>query len=315
MQQPTTRTSGVFRARPSGHSYQRGVSLIELLVGIAIGLLVVAVAGGALMASRGISGTVSDASVLQQQAGFAFRVIGQQVRQAGSLYLNLDPANHTGSEVDRYALPVAFETRAASTEAGHGFSPRDDTISGTDSSLTVGYRRYSEAVFNPRNDAYPNESLSRNCVGGPANGDTYLRVESRFTLQDGNLRCGGNNTATAPQPIVGNVANFRVRYLLTTGTGDGNPQIQYVNAATAGSDWSRVAGVEVCLVLYGSESIDMPSGSNYTDCDGSTSVDMSSAASLDMGGNAIGSARARRMHVVFRNIYQLRSQGLIGSAL
>ena len=57
-------------------SQQRGVTLIELLVGIAIGLMVVAVALGALMASRSISGTVSEATSLQQQAAYAFRVIG-----------------------------------------------------------------------------------------------------------------------------------------------------------------------------------------------------------------------------------------------
>ena len=64
---------------------QRGVTLIELMVGITIGLLTVAVAMGALMVSRGISGTVSDASTIQQQAAYAMRVIGLQLRQAGSL--------------------------------------------------------------------------------------------------------------------------------------------------------------------------------------------------------------------------------------
>ena len=58
-------------------------------------------------------------------------------------------------------------------------------------------------------------------------------------------------------------------------------------------------GVEVCLVLYGSEAVDMPSGSTYTDCDGSAR-DMSTLTGV----------RARRMHMVFRNVFQLRSQGL-----
>ena len=58
---------------------QRGVTLIELMVGITIGLLTVAVAMGALMVSRGISGTVNDASNIQQQAAYAMRVIGLQV--------------------------------------------------------------------------------------------------------------------------------------------------------------------------------------------------------------------------------------------
>ncbi len=68
---------------------QRGATLIELLVGITIGLLTIAVATGALMVSRGISGTVTDASQLQQQASYAFRVFGQQLRQAGSMRLRI----------------------------------------------------------------------------------------------------------------------------------------------------------------------------------------------------------------------------------
>ena len=43
---------------------QRGATLLELLVGITIGLLTVAVAVGALVVSRGISGTVSEAGQL-----------------------------------------------------------------------------------------------------------------------------------------------------------------------------------------------------------------------------------------------------------
>ena len=44
---------------------QQGVTLLEMLVGLVIGLLVVAVAAGALMVSRGVSGTVSDVSGIQ----------------------------------------------------------------------------------------------------------------------------------------------------------------------------------------------------------------------------------------------------------
>ena len=87
---------------------QRGVTLIELMVGITIGLLTVAIAMGALMVSRGVSGTVSDASIIQQQAAYAMRVIGLQLRQAGSLRLNLDPG--TAAAESGYLIPAAFET-------------------------------------------------------------------------------------------------------------------------------------------------------------------------------------------------------------
>ena len=49
----------------------------------------------------------------------------------------------------------------------------------------------------------------------------------------------------------------------------------------------------------------MPAGSSYTDCDGTTQIDMTT----------LTGARARRMHLTFRNVFQLRSQGLIGSVL
>lgn len=300
---------------------QRGTSLIELLVGVALGLLVVAVAGGALMGARAVSGTVSDASALQQQAAYVFRVIGQQVRQAGGIALNLDPKNQAATGGEPHMLPVAFETWADSPLAGANFDLKTSVhrLTGTDGALTIGYQRYSEPVFSPAVASRPSEYLVRNCLGGPqdiAANKVYKRVESIFELSDGDLRCRGNTVATA-QPVIGNVANLRIRYLLQESSSTGSPTIRYVDAATVGTQWQRVAGAEVCLVLHGNERIELPAGatSEYTDCDGSTQVDMSSATSLDMYGAAIGADRAGRMHLVFRHIYQLRSQGLVGSVL
>ena len=274
---------------------QRGLSLLELMVGIAIGLLVVAVAMSALMVSRGVSGTVSDASTIQQQAAYAMRSIGMQLRQSGSLFLNFSPNPGGVAAIDAYLTPVAFETKAESAGPGsNAFDPTTDSIGSTGGALNIGYRRYTEPVFTNATAI----SLVRNCLGVPADSSADMRVESVFQLVGTDLRCAGNN-ATA-QPIVQNVANFQVRYLVQTGAGTGVPRIQYT-AAVAAADWSRVQGVEVCLVLYGNEAIDLPAGSAYTDCDGTTSVDLTT----------LTGARARRMHMVFRNVYQLRSQGLI----
>lgn len=280
-------------------SSQRGLTLVELMVGIAIGLLVVAVAAGALMVSRSLSGTVSDASAIQQQASYAMRVIGMQLRQAGSLYLNPNPTN--AAPENAITAPVAFE--AATPPPGGSvlaFNPATDTLSGTDTGLTVGYRRYKEPVYTDATD----QALARNCVGGPANTSNDLRVESIFSLSGSKLMCGGNDTETTPQSIVQNVADFQVRYLLQDNTTPGDTKIQYVNAAAVGSDWSKVQAVQVCLVLYGNEPISMPAGSSYTGCDG-TAVDMTT----------LTGARAQRMHIAFRNVFQLRSQGLVGTVL
>src|SRR5256885_14713923 len=62
---------------------QRGLSLVELLVGLLLGLLIIAVALGALMASRAVSGTVSDASHLQRSEE---RRVGKECRSRWSPY-------------------------------------------------------------------------------------------------------------------------------------------------------------------------------------------------------------------------------------
>ncbi len=288
---------------------QYGMTLIELMVGITIGLMVAAVAGGALMVSRGVSGTVSDASSINQQAAYAMRVIGLQLRQAGSLYLN--PNSGNAASVNAAMAPVAFEKSARSTGSGNDFDLSNvnaqQIISGTATTLTVGFRRYADPVFTSASPV----PLARNCVGGPSDSSTDQRVESVFRLDTATneIECGGNTGSTPPtfQPIIDHVANFQVRYLVQSANAPGtlgNPTVQYVDA-TAVSNWGQVQAVEVCMVLYGTEPIDLPSGSSYTDCNGSTQVDMTT----------LTGPRARRMHLVYRNVFQLRSQGLLGSVL
>ena len=285
---------------------QYGVTLLELMIGLAIGLLVVAVAMGALMLSRGISGSVSDASGIQQQGAYTLRVIGQQLRQAGSLYLNPDPKNNASTDP---LSAVVFETKANAHDGGNSFD-QTDTISGNASTLTTGFRRYADRVFLTDN-INSVDVLARNCVGAPAykknatvNADE--RVESIFAFDStkGSLQCGGNGVAA--QPITQNVAQFQITYLAQTAA---NGSMQYRKGSdmpTASTDpaWRSVQGVQICLVLYGNESISMPAGSSYTDCDGKA-VDITTLTDIK---------RKNRMHLLFRNTFQLRSQGLLTNA-
>lgn len=283
---------------------QSGVTLIELMVGLAIGLLVVAVAMGALMVSRGISGTVSDASGIQQQGAYILRVVSQQLRQTGSLYLNPDPVGGASTDV---LSPVAFEIKADAVGSGNSFV-QEESISGADTTVTAAFRRYQDNVFlaeNATSTTIGTDFLARNCVGAPGNSSTDQRVESIFTFDSttNELQCGGNGTAA--QPIAQNVAQFQVTYMVQTTDAAGNTTVQYVKgsdmpAAATDPKWRRVQGVQVCLVLYGSEPVDMPAGSSYTDCAG-TSVNMTT----------LTGERKNRMHLLFRNTYQLRSQGLL----
>lgn len=290
-------TPHTFAARHRPLPRQTGVTLIELMVGLLIGLLVVGVAMAALMLSRGISGTVSDASQIQQQGAYLLRVMGQQLRQAGSLNLNTERAGGTATD------PLSAAVFVVSADGGNGYK-QQDTISGTGSKFTTGFMRFNDDVFLGA-DADGKDFLSRNCMGLPANTSVDTRVESIFSLDGSQLECAGNGGIA--QPMAQNIAQFEVTYMVQTVAGGTGTTIQYVKGgdmptATDDPQWRRVQGVQVCLVLYGKERVNVPADgtSTYTDCDG-TKVDIT----------ALTGDRQSRMHLLFRNTYQLRSQGLL----
>ena len=295
---------------PISKKRQTGATLIELMVGITIGLMTIAVATGALMISRSVSGTVTDASQIQQQASYAFRVIGQQLRQAGSMRLDLaankgpaDPIDP--SDIVAFTPDDAIHSATATTPAVSG----KDAPSASEFKLSIAYQNYAEPSFTSASDV----SFFRDCLGsGPALPAFPLEqnvIQSEFILQANELRCAG--TGLASQPIIRNVADFQVNYLRQSDGKTGSPKIQTMNAATVAANWNMVYGVEVCIVLYGDEVIDippptiaMPTLGTYLGCDG-TAVNMSSTGTLPAN-------RKNRLHMVFRTIYQLRSQGLTG---
>ena len=260
---------------------QRGATLLELLVGITIGLLTVAVAVGALMVSRSVSGTVSEASQLQQQASYAFRVIGQQLRQAGSR--QLDPVTPPDVHAKFYApnnVPVVFS----------GIMPISgkDAPSTSEFALEVNYQNIKElTVLEPTTGEYQ----IRNCLQQKAEAasNPLPMVSNKFkrNATDETLVCAGTG---ASQPIIQNVKDFTIQYLTQVTDGDlsAAPTYQYVNATTAGSNWLKVYAVQICLELEGTERIDT-AGAKYKKCDG-TEVD-----------------RGDKLRMVFRNTYHIRN--------
>jgi len=274
-------------AHHRGTPNQNGLTLVELMVGIAIGLLVVAVAMGALMASRGISGTVSDATSLQQQASYAFRVIGLQIKQAGSLELSLNPTIAGASVDDTNAAmePVAFDPPDP-TGVRPSFDRSASTIAGSDSPVdfTVGYQNYTEITTG---SATVPASLLRDCLGQNS-GAAVLSSKFELDSTAHELKCTGA-TAAGAQAIIGNVTDFKIRYAVQA---PGTTTMQYEDSAAAISNWGNVYAVEVCLELTGSENTPTASGT-YKNCSGTDT------------------SYGDRLKMVFHNTYQIRSQSQV----
>lgn len=199
---------------------QRGLTLIELMIGLLIGMLVSLAAVISLGFTRMASSTVGDGARLHEDASTAFRIIGHHLRQAGAQRL-LDTG---GGRVTFNGAFVGF---------GDAVAPR--FIEGVDTPDS-GPDRLSIS-----HDIEPLISAA-DCLGNLPTAATS--IDAVFSVVDGNLRCAGSAT-TLPAALIQGVEDFQVRYAVRNSTTD---TLQYLDAP---GDWSAVEGVMVCLQLVG----------------------------------------------------------------
>jgi type IV pilus assembly protein PilW len=290
----------------------RGMTLIELLVGITIGLLVILAATASLIIVRGSSRSMTDSAALEQQATLAMLQIGQQVSQAGTYnaYAGINP----NAGVPGFAV---FNAAAVST----GDIQFDNRPIGVlqDNSLGTTLALSTFALFGSDGAAGPpptpdtlyvsygitnDGSPSTGCAGVAAVPLTTAafaapaaRTVSVFTVNTAtnSLTCDTDPpSVTPPPPIAANVADMRVSYLSIAATGN---VTYYANAAavavSAASQWNTINGVQVCLEMVGDRT--QAPKQTYTDC---------------RGGNhtpADGQPNDGRLHRIVRNTFYLRN--------
>jgi prepilin-type N-terminal cleavage/methylation domain-containing protein len=180
------------RILPATPSSQRGLSLVELMITLAIGLLILAATLSVFLGSRENACLNDSLGRVQENARVAFAAIGDEVYKAG---YRSDPSRPIGE---------ALNAAAAWTIAA-------DTIS-------LRYRRYVD-------DDEP-DGIIADCLGAPL--DTDEIVTTAFAVADGRLRCTSTHDDGALE-IVGGVDNLQftqdgnalqVQLDLSSGTGN-----------------------------------------------------------------------------------------------
>ena len=213
-------------SRDSPRARQRGGTLIEFLTALATGMMVV-LSSLAILALSQVSATLQgDASRLQQRLDVALHTIGWQLRQAGAVELR--SLSGTGT----VSFSQAFDGYAGSGRPLSG----DDGARGRPDTLRVSHEDSADA---------------RDCLGNrPNDASAGVRVDSRFAVVAGELRCLGANANTGAQVIIDGVEDFQVRYGLRGGGVTGLRR-QYVDAASVADRWSEVGAVSICLQVRG----------------------------------------------------------------
>ena len=223
---------------------QRGAMLVELMTGLVTGLLVTVTALGTLAFLQSTSALQGEAFRLHQRVDIAMHTIGLQLRQAGAIDLR---ATQGGS--------VSFSS-AFDGYGGGGFA-----VLGED-----GARNGPDTLRTSHQDGLG----TRDCLGNQPDGALAgVRVDSRFTLVAGELRCLGAHPAAGSQTIVDRVEGFQVRYGLRTGT-QAAPQFLYVDATGVANRWEDVRAVSVCLQVASESRHPAPAAPSLLDCQGRT---------------------------------------------
>jgi len=225
---------------------RRGAVLVELLIGLAIGALVITAAVSALLMLRHAQGTVDDQSQLQQRASFLVRLLGRQIRAAGSH--ELDAAGD--------ALRPGFRfVQLDAASAPDGVPVVQGTAGRQHDSLTL-------------TDAAPPSAATtrRDCLGQSLRPDR--RTSATFHADaTGKLSC--RSSSGQNQPLAYGVNAFRVRYRVSDGA---LVRELGAEAVQLESRWAQVNAVEICLDLTGELRADGIS-QRYEDCSGRSATD------------------------------------------
>lgn len=219
---------------------QRGLSLLELMVGIVIGLLVVLAAVASLVFTRVSSQTVGDSSRLQQDASTAFRIIGHHIRQGGAR---------------RVVEPIAGSSNVLfnGLYQGYGVNPNTGSaaiVNGSDGTGT------NPDVLQVSHDS-ENDLGTTDCLGELPVTAATDNIQNRFfyVLNGqgvGELRCLGSGATSAATPagfaLVQGVEDFQVWYgFRALGTDDVRYRTAGQLAVFSPVPWDQVESVMVCL--------------------------------------------------------------------
>ena len=214
------------------HARQTGLSLVEMMVALALGLLLTVSVSTILFGSLEIFRTQGESARIQENSRFLMDTLGRQITQAG----------YTAISPDYNDTRVAFDGTPITGE--HGVVAIRDTE-------RKGGSDYLAVSFDADVDCQGNVA-----AGGTARNEFYLNASEELVCAS----AGG-----APEVVADGVETFQVMYGVDS---DGDYSIERYFAQP--SDWNQVRTVRVCVVVRAFTRGTSPAAQVYQDCSGVT---------------------------------------------
>lgn len=231
----TSKQSQILESRPFTRA-QYGLTLVELMVAVAIGLFLVLVIGNLFVGAKQTYRTQDNLARLQENGRFAMEMLGRNIRDAGYTNILFSPSAS-------FASAPAATTFSGTAITGTNGSP--DT-------LTVSY------------------DSATDCLNAAAPGG---RAVNAFSINASKqLVCLGNGSATS-QAILDDIEDMQILYGEDDPPGvtdsDKDPN-RYVAAGTTGLVMGNVTAVRLCVLVRSGEDRLATQKQTYTDCSGAS---------------------------------------------
>ena len=250
---------------------QRGLSLVELMIGIAISLIIVLFLTAMYFGNRKSSVLQENNNRLQEEGRIAMFMIGESIMQGG--YGRLISSN-LSQNISKLTL-TEFQGDAVKSTDGNNLIVR----------------------YNKEDNVNAAAGIGVDCAGQEVAGKV---IQNEFYLKGKSLYCKGNG-GDAEQIILGdernvNVDNMVIKFGLNgkdsaTDLGFYSAE-DYVDVAFVGSNWNRVVSINICLELSSKENnVAHGSSFEYIDCSGEKVT-----------------ATDGRLHSVMNTVYTIRNQ-------
>lgn len=249
-------------------SRMRGVSIIEILISLVIGLVVVGAVLVSFIGSGQSSREQSAYAQMSEDAQIAFAIMSRDLLLAGYAQptgLNADSTlarTYAGNAVfgcdSGFVSPTA--TGAVACNAA-GSNPALEVVYEADTSNTV-----------PTSANVPSDCLGASLAPQVAGAITYFLAHNRYYVATNasgrsELYCASDKAGGTGQPLVENIESMKVWY------GEANAAaprqiVRYVPASAVAS-WGSVVSVRICLLMRSPEAV-LSAGEGtggYLDCD------------------------------------------------
>ena len=194
-----------------GSPRQSGLTLVELLIAMALGLLVLLAIVSLYVGSRQTFRIQEDSARLQETGRYAIESLGRSIRQAGFWNMPINPV---------------------STATGFGGVAINGTNGATDT-VTV---QYDVLVGDRDCEGTVIDAALFTAIGGV--------VTETYSLNGNNLVCEGVDADAAASPLVSDVEDLQVLYGLNT---DNDPRQSVDQYQATPANWAQVVSARVCI--------------------------------------------------------------------